>query len=630
MLNGSDMGFHFTVNGGKTWSYDDVVPFAQIYRVGYDMDVPYHVMGGLQDHEVWWGPSGLFSQRDAPSNGDWLNIADWGDGQYAMADPRDPSIVYEDTHFGDLARANLKTGERRYISPQPILGFGTGASTYPYRFNWSAPLLVSRYDPDTLYFGGNVLFRSSDRGSTWTSFSPDLTRCDPAQLGPSGGPISLDDTNAETYCTIYSIGEDASDERTVWYGTDNGHLELTRDGGAHWNDVAGALGVALPARISSIAPSPTRGGVAYASVDRHQWNDYAPYAFVTTDFGRTWRSIGAGLEGYVHVVREDPRNTEVLYAGTERGVFVSFDAGVHWASLRLGIPRVPVFDLQVHPRDNDLILGTHGRGFYILDDLTPLQSWQDNGKPQLFTPMPAYRYQGLPYREHGRGAFVADAKPYGALISLYLPTAPPAPAHAKPSLLVHVLDGANHQIGEFLTPVHAGLNRFTWDLREQVAGGARAQQDSRGYYIFVPLGIEGAQVVPGTYTLAVDIAGQSLRAPVKVLLDPRSSATAAQLQTLHDAVTRLADLQERAERLIATLKGLRNQAAAQPLLAQLRNPEPSGYRLPARLTEQLAYLRYTMEQYDGEPTAAQMALADQYSHALQGIEAQVLALTKAP
>ncbi|MFN2450075.1 MAG: WD40/YVTN/BNR-like repeat-containing protein [Candidatus Baltobacteraceae bacterium] len=629
MLNGSDMGLHFTVNGGKTWSYDDVVPFAQVYRVGYDMAVPYHVMGGLQDHEVWWGPSTVFSLRDAAGDGDWLNIADWGDGQFAMADPRDASIVYEDTHFGDLARLDLKTGERRYISPQPLLGFGTGAKTYPYRFNWSAPLLLSHFHPDTLYFGGNALFRSSDAGATWSVFSPDLTHCGARQLDASGGPISLDDTNAETYCTIYSIGEDALDARTVWYGTDNGHLELTRDGGAHWNDLARAAGFTLPARISSVSPSARRPGVAYVAVDRHQWDDDGAYAYATADFGKTWRAIGPGLNGYVHVVREDPRNASVLYAGTERGIFVSFDAGSRWTPLQLGLPHVPVYDLQIHPRDNDLLLGTHGRGFYVLDDLTPLQELKDQRAAQLFAPMPAYRYTGLPYHERGRGEFVAQNKPYGALVTLYLPAAPAAAPKKKPSVAVRVLNATGESIDAFDAQVHAGMNRFTWDLHEAAPGGPRAVQDAREAYIFVPMSIEGPQVLPGSYTIEVrtgtDPGAPVLRAPVSVLMDPRSSASSTQLHALYDAASHVARLQERAEVLLSRLSAQKS-SAAMVLAAQLRNPEPSGYRQPAQLTEQLAYVRYTMEQYDGAPTAAQLALVDAYAARLGALERQAAPL----
>lgn len=643
MLNGSDMGLHYTVNGGKTWTYDDVVPFDQVYRVGYDMDRPYHVMGGMQDHEVWRGPSELFSRNDGPSDGDWLNISDWGDGQYAMADPRDPSIVYEDTHFGDLVRLDLRRNERRYISPQPIIGFGTGAATYKYRFNWSAPLLVSKYDPDTIYFGGNVLFRSTDRGDSWTEFSPDLTHCDPAQLGPSGGPITHDNTNAETYCTIYSIGEDASGPQAVWYGTDNGHLEVTRDGGRTWNDVIrNVAGLPLPARVTSISPSVSQAGVAYAAFDRHQWNDYGTYAYVTRDYGKTWRAIGAGLAGYVHVVREDPHNANVLYAGTERGIFVSFDSGASWSDLRLGMPHVPVYDLQIHPRDNDLILGTHGRGFYILDDLTPLQQWAHTSTAAyLYAPVPAVRYSDATYHEHGRGAFVSENKPYGALLSLYLAQAPaPARKGAKPAVHVRVLDSSGAQIDAFDTDVHAGLNRFAWDLRTQLQPAPT--QDARSYYIFYPMTIAGPQVLPGTYTVEVQAAGQTLRAPVHVLLDPHNDATTAQLQAQYDALMTLARVQAKAEADVAALMDIRKtmsqgkRAAAVQLLSRvdaslddLRNPEPSGYRRPAKLTEQVAYLRSIIDAYDGPPTAPQRELIEQFTQQGNRIDGEVNAIEAA-
>ncbi len=646
LLNGSDMGFDYSLNGGKTWNYDDVVPFAQVYRVGYDMDEPYHIMGGLQDHEVWWGPSELFSRRDGPSDGDWLDISDWGDGQYAMADRRDSSIVYEDTHFGDLVRANLKTGERRYISPQPIIAFGTGASSYKYRFNWSAPLLLSRFDPNVLYFGGNVLFRSADQGTTWSEFSPDLTKCDRSQLRRSGGPITHDNTNAETYCTVYTIAEDAVDPQSVWYGTDNGHIELTRDGGRTWNDVIRNVpGLPLPARVSSVAASPVHTQTAYATFDRHQWNDYRSYVFVTSDFGQTWRNISRGLNGYAHVVREDPRNENVLYAGTERGLFVSFNGGGAWTDLRLDLPHLPVYDLQVHPRDNDLIVGTHGRGFFILDDLSPLQQWsstQGGVRPYLFGPMKTYRYNDGPYHEHGHGAFVSDNKPYGALVTLYLPKAPaPVGPRAKPSVRVRVLDAAGKEMDVFDVRVHAGLNRFTWDLHTEPPGGMSAVQDRRPYYIFYPLTIEGPQVLPGTYTIEVAAPGQVLHTVVAVAMDPRNQAATVDLQAQYDALQELASVQERAERTIAQLDALRAKiaraknaglgafdAALGFQLARLRNSEPSGYREPAHLSEQLAYLRNTIEQYSGPPTQTQRAFIRQYADQMEAVAKDVDALLR--
>lgn len=627
LLNGSDMGFNYSVDGGKTWSYDDVVPFAQVYRVGYDLDTPYHVMGGLQDHEVWRGPNELLSRFDGPSDGDWLNISDWGDGQYAMADPRDPNIIYEGTHFGDLARANLRTGERRYISPQPIIGFGTGAGTYPYRFNWSAPLLLSHFNPDVIYYGGNVLFRSSDQGASWSVVSPDLTRCDRSQLGKSGGPISDDNTNAESYCTIYSIGEDAKDPQTLWYGTDNGHLEITRNGGTSWSDViSNVRGLPLPARVASIAPSAVTPGTAYAAFDRHQWNDYGSYAYVTHDFGATWQRRSGGLESYVHVVREDPRNTSVLYAGTERGTFVSFDGGAHWNDLRLGLPHVPVYDLQIHPRANDLILGTHGRGFYVLDDLTPLEDWSaaTGTLPHLFAPMPAIRYNDSFYHEHGRGAFVSKNKPYGATFTLYLPSAPrPATPKAKPSVHVTIDDSSGKQIAAFDANVHAGLNRFAWDLTTQLPAGAPTAQDARPYYIFYPMTITGPQALPGTYTAHVDVLGSRLQAPVTVELDPHNPAKTADLQAQYVALQSLGVTQAGVEALIARLTRVRKTCHAAPaLLDELRNSEPSGYRSPAQLSEQIAYLRYLIGQYSGSPTQTQQQLIERYAAQARSIEQQ--------
>ncbi|HEY8314168.1 MAG TPA: hypothetical protein VIG51_08310 [Candidatus Baltobacteraceae bacterium] len=648
LLNGSDMGFHFSVNRGKTWSYDDVVPFAQVYRVGYDFAEPYHVMGGMQDHEVWRGLSTRWSQIDGVGNGDWLNISDWGDGQYAMADPRDPAVVYEDTHFGDLVRLNLRTQERRYISPQPIIGFGTGAGTYKYRFNWSAPLLISRTDPDTIYFGANVLFKSTDRGDSWKVVSPSVAGCNAVQLGRSGGPITYDNTNAESYCTIYSIAQDAKDARVLWIGTDNGHVAVTHDGGASWNDVTAKVPVAQPARIYAIDASPSQPGVAYIAVDRHQQDDYGSYAFVTRDYGATWHQIDRGLRGYVHVVREDPRNPNVLYAGTESGLFASFDAGVRWQDLRLGLPHVPVYDLQVHPRDNDLIVGTHGRGFYILDDLTPLQDYtraRASTSVTLFPPVPAIRYASATYHEHGRGAFVADNKPYGALISFYLPYVPRARPKHKPRVDVQILNSAGRVIDAFHTDVHVGLNRTVWDLREQPPSANHTVQDPRAYYIFYPLGLQGPEVIPGTYAVRMSVLGTTVTAPVTVRMDPNHPVATVDLLAQQQAVEAAVASQERGEIAIRALSQIDRQAQAAEKRAagapdvrdslarlraaigaqldRLRNAEPSGYRSPARLVEQLAYIRDTVESYDGPPTQAQSALIAAYGTQIDNVSADV-------
>jgi photosystem II stability/assembly factor-like uncharacterized protein len=641
ILAGSDMGFELSDNGGSTWNYDNVVPFDQVYRVGYDLDVPYHVMGGMQDHEVWWGPSTLWNggEYGGVPGGDWRNISDWGDGQYAMADPSDPDIVYEDTHFGDLVRRNLRTGEARFISPQPMITFGTGVGSYRYRFSWSAPLLVSPRDSGVVFFGGNVLFKTSNGGTSWSVISPDLTQpCNPAWLGPSGGPISRDDTNAEAYCTIYALAQDARSAATLWAGTDNGNLWITRDGGAHWtNVIANVPGLPAHALVAAIDASRVTPGVAYVAFDRHELGDDRPYAYYTTDYGRTWTNVSRGLPAFVHVVREDPRQTNLLFAGTEQGVSVSFDRGAHWTSLMLGMAPVPVFDLRIQPVFDDLILGTHGRGFYILDDITPLEQLAQSPKnrPALFTPIPAWRYVERPTYETGRGAFVAQNKPYGAIVSYYLPRR--AKKQRAPAVKLQILDAR----GAVLRTLHAttapGINRVVWDLHTDPPGGPHAVQDPRTYYVFYFLRIEGPQVLPGTYTARLTVGSQAMEAPVTVRLDPSVRASAATLAAHYDAMERLAQLQEQGEVEVSTIAALERQigartahlhdAAVRRTLAAYRaeldaaanelrtgnGSQNAGYKNPAALIDQIAYLRHTIPTSFQAPTGAQQQLMDLYA-----------------
>ena len=629
LLDASDMGFRYSVSGGRTWNNDNVVPFAQIYHAGYDFDQPYHVMGGLQDHEVWRGPNTLYNTGDGVSGGDWTNIADWGDGQYAVQ-ARNGAYVFEDTHFGDLVRMDPVTGQRQYISPWPAISFGGPAGASRYRFNWSAPVLVSPRDVRVVYFGANVLFRSADAGNTWVQFSPDLTQCRPEWIGNSGGPVTQDYTNAETYCTITAIGEDRTDPKSVWYGTDTGHVLVTSDAGGTWSDVTPHIpGVAPGGRVTSVTPDLFTSGMVYVAFDRHQFGDDRPYVYQSGDRGRTWEALGKGLEGYVHVIRADPYNRYVLYAGTERGIYVSLDEGRDWFDLRLGLPHMPVYDVQVQPDADDLIVATHGRGFYILDDLTPLQ--QQHGSfgvsvPVLFAPRAAVRYpSALPYHEHGRGEFVAENKPYGALITAFLPKVPP-PSDGKSRVRVHVYAGTK-EIDAFWVRVHRGFNRFTWDLQTQAPGPV---QDPRAYYVFYPMSIQGPQVVPGDYTLTVDAPGGALTVPVTVVY--HGAASTADLQRQYDALVQLAAVQERAEAAIARLtsieKRIGRRAQVDALLDRLRNPDPSGYRRPARISEQIAYLRNVIQAYDGAPTAAQLALAAEYAQEMDGVESDIAALMK--
>jgi photosystem II stability/assembly factor-like uncharacterized protein len=653
MLGASDMGLNITVNGGTTWNYDDVVPFAQVYRVGYDLDVPYHVMGGLQDHEVWWGPSTLWNAGEYAGvpGGAWRNLVDWGDGAYALADPRDPNLIYLDTHFGDLALRNMRTGEIRNISPQPVIAFGTGASSYRYRFNWTAPVYISPHDPNVVYFGGNVLFKTSDGGSTWRIVSPDLSEpCSANMLSPSGGPISRDDTNAETYCTIYAISEDAADPATLWAGTDNGNLWITRDGGAHWTNVTGNVPHLPPAaEVSSIHASRTAAGVAYVSFDRHELGDDAPYVYSTTDYGRTWTDISKGLPTYVHVIREDPRNEQLLFAGTEQGVSVSFDRGRHWTSLMLGLAPVPVYDLRLQPVFNDLIIGTHGRGFYILDDITPLEGLAQTKGPALFKPVDAWRFEPRPTYEPGRGAFVADNKPYGALISYYLPLR--AKKAKPPKVTLQILGGNGSVVRTLDATTKPGINRVVWDLTADPPGAQKAVQDPRPYYVFYPLEISGPEVLPGSYTVRLTVGkGQRFEQPVTVRLDTAAHATTDALQAQYDALEALARMQERGEIAVNIISGLDKQITQRLRRAKtatlktrldgykaridaaaddLRNGNGSqnaGYRNPAKLIDQIAYLRYLIPSYLGPPTQVEQTLIKNYERQTNAITSRAHSL----
>ncbi len=639
LLLGSDMGFDLSNNDGKTWSFFNTIPSGQIYRVGYDRDVPYHVMGGMQDHEVWWGPNTLWNNTGV-SNGSWRNISDWGDGQYAWPDPRDSTIIYEDTHFGDITRRNLVTGEARYIGPQPLITFGTGAGTSKYRFNWSAPLLISRYNPSAVYYGGNVLFRSFNAGQSWTAISPDLTQpCDPSWLLPSGGPLTHDNTNAETYCTIWSIAE-GSVAGSIWAGTDDGHLYVTRDDGTSWTDLSKNIaGVPAHAIVASIEPSRVDAKVVYVTFDAHRLGDIHPYVFMTRDGGSKWTRIDHGLPLWAYVVREDPHASSLLFAGTEDGLWVSFDRGTHWQDFRLGMNHVPVYDLQIQPDANDLIAGTHGRGFAILDDIAPLEALARavQGEVALVAPADAWRYASRPYYDIGQNAFVADNKPYGAVISYYLKPHPvPKTKKGKKSppkekATIEILDAGGKVIRHLDGTTDGGVNRVVWDLAVDPPNWPHTTQDPRPFYVFYPLEIDGPEVLPGTYSVRIAARNATLTVPLRVRLDPRNDATILDLRAQYDALARLAIDQERGEVWIAQLKNHGPKAAA--LADELRNgngSQNSGYRQPAKVIDQIAYLRHIIATSYTGPTDAQAALMQQYEQQLDALGKKVAALHLPP
>ncbi|MEJ7812178.1 MAG: hypothetical protein WKG32_17325 [Gemmatimonadaceae bacterium] len=466
VLSGSDGGFQISYDRAKTFEIINTIAFTQFYHLTYDMQTPYMVCGGLQDNGHWCGPSRTpFSQGIRKR--DWYTVSG-GDGFFAVPDLSKPYLVYTASQGGNIIITDTRTGTQRSIHPDPnrIGSAGDALAAHKYRFNWNAPIALSPQDPKTVYFGGNVLFKSTSYGQSWEVISPDLTTNDKTKQGSSGGPVVVDNTAAEFHSTLLTIAPSPKDANVIWTGSDDGNVQVTRDGGKTWTNVIRNFpGLAPNAWVSAIDASPSDAATAYVALDHHQENDYAPYAFKTTDYGRTWRRITGGLpaRGWVHVVREDPRNKNLLYAGTELGIYASWDGGDRWESIRGDLPPVPVRDLFVHPRDNDLVIGTHGRGAYILDDVTPLQQLADAraAAAYLYDVRPSTRFAMWQNDANlGQKEYVAKNPPYGALITYYLRTKP------RDTATITVADKSGKVIRQIRrAPSQAGVNRAVWDLR---------------------------------------------------------------------------------------------------------------------------------------------------------------------
>ena len=608
MLCGTDGGFFITNDAGRNWDFVNNMPMAQPYHVGVDMAEPYNILGGFQDHEIWRGPNEKWNQVGV-REGDWVRLRYMADGMHAIADPRDPNLIYYNGHFGDITRLDMRNQEERYIQPYPPGPAGGGANLEKYRFNWNSPVHMSPSNPDVVYYGGNVLFRTADRGETWTIISPDLTTNDPEKQRSSGGPISTDNTRAEFHCTIISIAESPRDPNVIWAGTDDGNVQLTRDGGKTWTNVAPRIaGAPKFSWVSSISASAADPGTAYVSIDQHRLNDFAPYVFATADYGQTWRKITVGLQGYAHVVKEDPKAPDLLYAGTELGVFASFNRGATWQDLRLGLPRIATVDLVVHPRDNDLVIATHARGFYVLDDVTPLQALASgfgaqglSQQTRLFKPMPAVRYNPASDTSVlGNRVWVARNQPYGVILSYYLDQ----PADA---VQFTVTDAAGRSIQAFSGPATAGLNRVVWNLAEMSSCGAppaggRGGRGGRGSG-----GGTWVRAIPGDYTIRMTAGGAIRETTATVRLDPRVKASAADMLAWLEAARTIEHTECTLARAAADLAALeqRGVSAAQlrPLVLALRGDpnDPGHVNLPGRIN----WLTIQVGNYSGPPTAAQ-------------------------
>ncbi len=567
VLSGSDGGFQASYDGGATWKVINNVTLSQFYHVFFDLRNPYYVCGGLQDNGDWCGPSRTLYSEGIRKD-DWYSV-NGGDGFYAVPSLSEPYLVYSNSQGGNIALTDLRTGSTRSVHPYPyrVGSAGDGIAEHPYRYNWDSPIHLSPHDARTVYFGANVLFKSTDYGQSWQAISPDLTTNDKSKQQSSGGAIYVDNTAAEFHSTIITIAESPAKAGVIWVGTDDGNIQVTQDGGRTWTNVVGNIrGLAPNSWIARIDASYADPGTAYVAVDRHRDDDFAPYAYQTTDYGKTWTSIRGNLPalGYVQVVREDPVSPRLLYLGTELGVFASWDGGQRWVDLRNGLPPVSVRDIKVHPREHDLIIGTHGRGAYILDDITALERLGSalNTEAFLFDVRPATRWS-IWGRDASLGAetFTADNPPYGALITYYLKT------DAKDPAVITVSDASGKAIRTLRqADAKAGINRMAWDLRydgPRPAESQRGQAGGGGGGGGGGFGFGGGPfVAPGEYTVTLKAAGQELKQTVRVEGDNRVQVAAADYQAQLEAGLELRDLISQVNGVIDRTEDLKKQLSA--------------------------------------------------------------------
>ncbi|MEP6570652.1 MAG: hypothetical protein ABJC10_12845 [Acidobacteriota bacterium] len=572
---GEDGGIAVTYDGGETWEPNHNMPLGQLYQIHADNRLPfYYVMGGLQDNGAWTGPSRT-REPAGIMNDDWRMVS-FGDGFYILNSSDDPELYISESQGGNILRTDFRTREQQAVNPW---GRGSGAGPAlgeKFRFNWNAPILLSPHDKNTLYFGGNVVFKSTDFGKTWEQISKDLTTDDHEKQKDAGGPIAFENSTAEYYTTIISLAESPVRKGQIWAGTDDGNLQLTNDGGKDWNNIIKSVS-GLPANspVSHIEPSRTNALTAYVAFDRHMFDDFRPYIYKTIDGGKSWQNVAGNLPAtsYVQVVREDPRNPNLLYAGTELGLFASYTSGRDWIALNLkNLPNVSVHDILVHPRDNDLILATHGRSFFIFDDATPIQQMTPEllkRAAHLFSIRPGLRFATLPTRYGiGEKLFVGPNPPYGALITYYLKDKP----DDKSTFKIQVYDENAKLVQELeKPPKERGLNRITWNLRYGGAEVRRPPSEEETAFGGPP---RGPQVLPGSYSVKLTIDDKIFVQPVEVRLDPTITVSPADLQAQLDLQLQLRDMQSAANNALRFLDSIEDQLKHTQTMAKTLSKEP--------------------------------------------------------
>ncbi len=634
MIVANDQGTVVSVNAGATWSSWNNQPTAQFYHVATDNGFPYRVYGSQQDS----GTASVASRSDFGQITwrDWYPVAG-GESGYLLPDPKDENIVYGGDTYGTLFRFDHRTGQAENISPSLEFDFGKDIASRRLRFTWTSPLAFSPQDPATLYFGAQVLLATRDRGKHWQAISPDLTGADPTAAKASPGPVTAENARARGYGAIYTVAPSPVAAGLIWVGTDTGLVQLTHDHGGSWTNVTPA-GLPAWSKISLLDASASDSATAYIAVDHHRLEDYQPYIYRTHDFGKSWQKIVGGIPApaFVRAVRADPVRRGLLFAGTELGVYFSFDDGDHWQPLQLNLPVTPIHDLVVH--GNDLVVATHGRSFWILDDITPLRAISpqiEAEEAHLFAPAKTYRmrrnvnqdtplppetpagqnppagaifYYNLATAPPGEIQLeVRDAR--GALVRSYS-SAPQTPPHTAP-----VPFEERWLLAPQSLPKNAGLNRFVWDLRYASPHALVHQYPSAAVPGDTPTQPEGPPALPGHYEVRLIVAGRTYAQPLQVLMDPRVGASSEDLARQFELEHRIAQDLDRSyaavQEIQETRERLKRGGQLNPDLARLDQelaalagpavPRPSPETLGG-LNGSLAALQPAVDSADTSPT----------------------------
>jgi photosystem II stability/assembly factor-like uncharacterized protein len=563
MYLGSDGGVYVTRDRGDHWRMIDNLPVGQFYHIAVDMEVPFNIYGGMQDNGSWRGPSDLW-ENGGIRNYHWKEVG-FGDGFGTFIDPTDPDVGYSMSQGGGLVRFDLRTGERKGIRPW-------APDEVDLRFNWNAPIATDPFDSGTIYYGSQFVHKSTTGGESWEIISSDLTTNDPEkQKQDESGGITRDATGAENHTTLVTIAPSAVEEELIWVGTDDGRVHLTRSGGGHWEDVGQRIGgVPDGSWVPHIEASKHHGGTAYVVFEDHRRGNWKPYIYRTENYGEDWDNLADEDEiwGFVHTVEEDPVTPNLLFAGTEFGLYVSLNRGRDWMHWTQGLPPAPIHSMVIHPRDHDLVIGTHGRAIQILDDIRPLRELAidptlRNTPVHLFSPPDAY-LRGVSavdgYHFAGDAMFQGETRPLGALFTYSLGV-----DSEDQITTIEILNSAGDVVRTLEGPGSAGMHRLTWDLREEtpempeLAGGGRRFR------------VSGPEVLPGSYLIRISAGGASSNGDLEVLPDPRVEISLAQRIEKDDAVrwgldlaVLNAEIQNRSQEVSRALDHLEDELGSRP------------------------------------------------------------------